>query len=839
MSSRKIQNPGVEINEIDRSQYGKIDYSLPNAPTSLIYGFADKGEDLALTWINSKQTLDDTYSKPTNEYESYFYNAAYEILNKGGTCIAAKLPYQNEASGMYNYVEFQMSEIQSLVNEISSIMSPSVYYSINEIKTEVMNIAKTLWNSSDDIENINNIVEYFQTAYQQLSGNIPNIPTLEILSAYLCNFIYNSYVNSKYISLYFNDNNLTSYIELTYSRDGKDSIENLDKYLTNSHKVNKRTVRIYDMTRIQYSKLQVYDGCVSSYEIDEDHNISGYNSNDCLGIVPVIVTPANALFFQNVLNFKLFENVLSAVDYTIFSQLSTFSSEQHKDTSTSVHIDFSDILSYSMVPFASIPSLSTYSNGSDYESLSRMASMMFPQITFNGPNHYDTTYLKQIGVVVFKAYADGNNNGKMNFQLLESFVGSFDKTARDPITKANIFIDDVINSKSNFIRFFSNADQLDIEKTSTYVMSKQPAISLGFYGVDCKKNISYNSSIMKPLSQLFANATDKNTIPLDIVVDAGVSNIAQLAAMNKGIIEADRHPFVADIKWRLTDNTSNISPWKQILQKVDNFCKNTRKDCMFIADGIRSFCLDGNIKYIRKTKPGNTVANTIMPKFRYMTNALNSSYSAGYCNWFYQQDYSDSSGSTYFWCPPSIKAAGVYIYCNTYFHPWSAPAGQTRGIITDAVDVAFVPLDEDAGQIYSNQWNYAMSYPQDGIVIEGHKTFQTQKTALDRINVRRLMLYLERRISRIARRFVYEGNTPYTRQNFVDQVRFILEDAVTGNGVKEYAIKCDEELNTTEVIENNEMRCKIAIKPVKCVDFIVIDLIATRQSASVTEEVLR
>ena len=79
--------------------------------------------------------------------------------------------------------------------------------------------------------------------------------------------------------------------------------------------------------------------------------------------------------------------------------------------------------------------------------------------------------------------------------------------------------------------------------------------------------------------------------------------------------------------------------------------------------------------------------------------------------------------SDYFWCPPSIKAMGVYIYCDTYFHPWSAPAGTTRGVIGDAVDVAFVPTDADAGVIYSNSWNYAMSYPIDGIVIEGHKTF--------------------------------------------------------------------------------------------------------------------
>ena len=101
------------------------------------------------------------------------------------------------------------------------------------------------------------------------------------------------------------------------------------------------------------------------------------------------------------------------------------------------------------------------------------------------------------------------------------------------------------------------------------------------------------------------------------------------------------------------------------------------------------------------------------------------------------------------------------------------------------------------------------------------------------------MLSLEHDIYRISRNFVYENNTAYMRQRFVDSIRPILEDAVQGDGVKEYAIKCDEELNTPEVIENNEMRCKIAVKPVKCVDWIVVDLIATRQSASITEEVMK
>jgi len=97
MSARTIDNPGVELNEIDRSNYEKIDNSLPNAPTSLMIGYADKGPNMTLEWINSKQTFEDTFGTPTTEFEAYLYNAAMEVLNRGGTCIASKLPYDNES----------------------------------------------------------------------------------------------------------------------------------------------------------------------------------------------------------------------------------------------------------------------------------------------------------------------------------------------------------------------------------------------------------------------------------------------------------------------------------------------------------------------------------------------------------------------------------------------------------------------------------------------------------------------------------------------------------------------------------------------------------------------
>lgn len=198
--------------------------------------------------------------------------------------------------------------------------------------------------------------------------------------------------------------------------------------------------------------------------------------------------------------------------------------------------------------------------------------------------------------------------------------------------------------------------------------------------------------------------------------------------------------------------------WHNVVRKFDDFCKSTRKDCIFVADMFRPLALDGDEKSVRSTNISSTVENTVVRRLKYVSD-INSSWSAGYGNWF----YSATATGDFFWCPPSIKAAGAYVYTDAYYHPWDAPAGLARGVVRDAYDVAFNPRKDEAGRVYQHAWNFAVNYPLEGVIIEGQKTFQLKPTALDRVNVRRLMIWLEKRVVAVARRFVYEGNTAYMR----------------------------------------------------------------------------
>ena len=124
--------------------------------------------------------------------------------------------------------------------------------------------------------------------------------------------------------------------------------------------------------------------------------------------------------------------------------------------------------------------------------------------------------------------------------------------------------------------------------------------------------------------------------------------------------------------------------------------------------------------------------------------------------------------------------------------------------------------------MYEKNLNYAVNYPDDGIILEGQKTTQVKPSALDRVNVRRLMCRLERATAQVAKYFLYEGNTAYTRQRVVDAIEPYYKEAKLGGGLYDYKIVCDESNNTPTSIDRNELHISIGVKPVKAIEFIEI-----------------
>ena len=606
---------------------------------------------------------------------------------------------------------------------------------------------------------------------------------------------------SDYLSVFSDD---TSYTGLM-------SFDQFDQLLVGTAKPVKNSIYIVDIARNRYGK-------------DPNARNLEFNQTDSyLGYVPVIVSPLNALYYQNVLTgnkelsslcnvAKDFQSILNTGYFTVSSDLVR---QNELPALSSVYNHFS-------IPLASIDNIS--------ESTSKEAAKLFPSINFIEDYRLDPTYLKQIGVVVFKMVSDPSNDKKINFNPVEAFVGSLDKKAVDEITGKKLFIDDIINEQSEFINFFSNFDFSTYEnrdsiigtplnQASTILISNQTVTSLGFFVSQCSKYIT-PEDIDSSLDLILDRAKEPLIFPIDIVVDAGVSNIAQYMKTKKGQTVFYEPEY--DIEGSFVLNESTVSEWKKILKKFDTFARYTRKDCIFVADGHRALCLDGNQKIVRKYAPQNTISKNIVPKIRYMTG-INSSYSAGYCNWFRCVD------------TPSIKAMGIYLYTDRYANTWDAPAGDNRGKIQDAYDIAFNPSIAEAENFYEHQWNYAIAYPIQGIVLEGQKTFQVERTALDRVNVRRLCLGIKKGVTEIARWFKYEKIAPKVFQDFRKELTDFLQRIKDGDGISEFYLKMDDDNNTDETIERNEIHVTIAIRPIKTAEFIIINSIIVNQSANLEE----
>lgn len=144
--NRIIQSPGIELREIDRSGYDDAtDYSIVGTNT-FVLGFTDQGDDYDVKWINSLNTLKKVYGDPTNEAETYFYNACWEVLNRGGLLTTAKIPYHNNSFGKYTYQTFEVE------NDLCILNSPyEIARSISSEMTDPPSSLSTSHSHSEDL----------------------------------------------------------------------------------------------------------------------------------------------------------------------------------------------------------------------------------------------------------------------------------------------------------------------------------------------------------------------------------------------------------------------------------------------------------------------------------------------------------------------------------------------------------------------------------------------------------------------------------------------------------------------------------------------------------------
>ena len=214
---------------------------------------------------------------------------------------------------------------------------------------------------------------------------------------------------------------------------------------------------------------------------------------------------------------------------------------------------------------------------------------------------------------------------------------------------------------------------------------------------------------------------------------------------------------------------------------------------------------------------------------------LNSSYAATYYPWV---QIRDPNTSKLVWVPPSVIALGTYASSEAKSELWFAPAGFTRGGLTDGagglpvVNVTERVVRKDRDKLYTANINPIATFPAEGIVVFGQKTLQVTQSALDRINVRRLMIYLKKEVSYMAATILFDQNVRATWSRFLGKVDPFLGSVQSRLGITEYKIVLDETTTTADLVDRNILYAKIFLKPARSIEYIAIDFVITRTGAS-------
>jgi hypothetical protein len=275
-------------------------------------------------------------------------------------------------------------------------------------------------------------------------------------------------------------------------------------------------------------------------------------------------------------------------------------------------------------------------------------------------------------------------------------------------------------------------------------------------------------------------------------------------------------------------NNIELSVQEQRLQsqaKADKLITiaNERKDCIAVISPYRSDIVNFTNSEVQ--------TNDIIRFFGPLSSSSYAVFDSGY-----KYTY-DRFNNKFRYVPCNADVAGLMARTSVLSFPWFSPAGQQRGILNNAIKLAYNPNKDQRDRLYSSRVNSIVNQPGIGILLFGDKTALGYASAFDRINVRRLFLTVQQALQAAADAQLFELNDDITRSNFVNIVDPFLRDIQAKRGVFDFRVICDESNNTPDVIDNNEFRADIFLKPARSINYVTLTFVATRTGVSFEEVV--
>ncbi len=307
--------------------------------------------------------------------------------------------------------------------------------------------------------------------------------------------------------------------------------------------------------------------------------------------------------------------------------------------------------------------------------------------------------------------------------------------------------------------------------------------------------------------QFYENVAENNSQGLDISDDGAAKGFNQYIQALDLLSNQDEY----DINMILTPGVIN-SVHGSVATKVIDVCED-RGDCFAVIDPV---------EYAKNIVNATDQAD-----------GKDSSHAAMYWPWVKIPD--SQVAGTARWVPPSVVMGGVIAFNDKVAHPWFAPAGLNRGVIETAVQAERKLTKNDRDSLYNSSVNPIATFPGQGVVVFGQKTLQKKASALDRVNVRRLLINVKKFIASSSRFLVFEQNTSATRRRFLSIVNPFLEQVQSRSGLTSFRVVMDETNNTPDTIDRNQLVGQLFLQPARTAEFIVLDFTVQRTGAAFPE----
>ena len=888
---RTIQSPGVEISEVDLSLRPR----LPVGTNVLIPGFSQKGPTEEVIEITSLSEFENVYGLPTNAAERYFYHTVKAVKSSPANTFIYRLPYGDDGAGdqadMYSALVYPVA-VQKADNE--STDSHSSFYATDITQVSEYHAASSDYpaNSATFIDKFNITTSVDQTAFSGVSAEARANWTPNLLDANRTLTADASTSDQASLSagaVYYigepQNYNITAeqydqFKQGNYEWSSKSHGKEGDKSPFNSF-VDAVTggaglVIINSRKNIINEKMEgFYVGLIDNTNLNPATEFDG-----CLGIKTVTkkLSGTNATGGGNTsvdrylsipearLNFAL-----SGTDRTATLPAgqtgSSGSISEVLENLSDIDLgteEFDDTIAIGLfkirqsVLAADTTKLDYILSESYVGSLNGYKKANSPTGGTPQSHFIEDVAEAKVGTPNIEIFVNPNislNQGDWFDNQLAASKKKVRVMTSKPVSGEGIYINETEQKALSAFR----KDLIDTSGGGSSDIILEPGNNLYPAGVfkDTSVRTLKVGAIPSKLERMFEVVDNYELYPLDITCEAGLGTVyagtsggrsegfddeAPVLIDEKGVDNLYQTKIVSDFE--TVDNGGVVMAYRYVNDAFINFCQNKRKDIMHIADNLRYIFVQGkNSKTLDQTfieqnaQKQDVVTKKYFSKhiywpLRHIQGNANSSYACAYGNWVKVFDGTLNRGV---WVPFSGFAAALMGNTDANFQPWYAPAGFTRGVLAGVSDLAIYPKLKERDQLYKINQNPIANFPNDGFVVFGQKTLQKKPSAFDRINVRRLFLYLEKAVRSTVKYFVFEPNTLFTRTQVVNVLTPIFENAKNTDGMYDYLIVCDERNNTPDVIDQNEMVIDIYIKPVRAAEFILVNFYATRTGQDFNE----